>query len=166
MAGKAKRTDLDWEEIERVYCASERSVFSIAKQHGVTSNTITERAKKYGWFRPNREDRRTEVAKVVSNVDQKEIQTLVANSTQLYIDDMNRGLTISRNCLLSLERASETASDPRDIKTITEATKSAVETIRSIGGLDPIMQQSNTTNIQINNSEQIALIIKDLQTEY
>jgi hypothetical protein len=49
---------------------------------------------------------------------------------------MNSGLAVARKCLVKLLDMVDMVADPRDIRAIVEANKSAIETIRRVRSLD------------------------------
>jgi hypothetical protein len=52
------------------------------------------------------------------------------------VSDMNSGLAVARKCLVKLLDMVDMVADPRDIRAIVEANKSAIETIRRVRSLD------------------------------
>lgn len=133
----------DWNAIEALYRANKGSVLSIARDHGVTEGAIRARAKKGGWVRdPEGQKRQIVRAKmsgmagVASGVTNYEVRNLIANEADQDIADMQAGLGVARACIRRLADMVDEAEGPRDVKTIVEANKGAIETIRKIRGLD------------------------------
>lgn len=130
----------DWNAIEALYRANKGSVLSIAKEHGVTEGAIRARAKKGGWVRDpegqKREIVRARMSGVTSQVTNYEVRNVIASEAEQDIADMRAGLSVARACIRRLSDMVDDAEGPRDIKTIIEANKGAVETIRKIRGLD------------------------------
>lgn len=72
----------------------------------------------------------------------------IEDAAALDIADMERGLRITRLCLVNLETAAETAKEPREIKVIVEATGAAVDSIRKIRGLDDPVSASKPISLE------------------
>jgi hypothetical protein len=137
MAGKAK--DVDWTAIEGAYRAGTEPLRAIADRHGITEGAIRARAKKFGWTRDAAKTKRELVAARMAGVTQEITQDVMRNiedAAAQDVIDLERGARIHRLCLLGLEAAAEKADDPREIKTITEATAAAIASLRKIRGLD------------------------------
>lgn len=66
--------------------------------------------------------------------------------------DMRLGLNIYRNVLCAMEVVSLTVTDPRDAKTIVEATEKAINGIRLIRGLDD-PSKDQTITVEFPDSE-------------
>ena len=130
---------VDWTAIEGLYRAGIRSINGLAKEHGVTEGAIRARAKKHGWVRNPGEVKREIVAAHMAGVTNDVTRDVVRNiedAARADVADMEGGLRINRNCLINLELASETATDPKEIKTIVDGASAAIESIRRIRGLD------------------------------
>ncbi|MGS1028837.1 hypothetical protein [Burkholderia glumae] len=128
------------EQIELAYKAGTKSVNAIAKTFAVPEATLRRLAKKNGWVRGAPDIKRQIVAdhfagvtKGLANDEVRQSQELAAGAD---IEDMERGLRLHRRCLIQLEATVVGATDPKVIKTITEATALAITGIRKIRGLD------------------------------
>lgn len=130
----------DWLAIEGLFRANQKSIRAIAEEHGITEGAIRARAKKHGWARDpegtKRQMVRARMAGVAQGVTQHEVRSAIANEAEQDIADMRAGLSVARACIRRLSDMVDEAEGPRDIKTIVEANKGAVETIRKIRGLD------------------------------
>lgn len=130
---------VDWTVIEGAYRAGIRSINSLAGEYGITEGAIRARAKKHGWVRNPGEAKREIVAAHMAGVTNGITNDVVRNiedAAREDVADMERGLRINRRCLINLELASGTATDPKEIKTIVDASSAAIESIRRIRGLD------------------------------
>lgn len=47
----ARRNDIDWEKVERLYIAGQLTIRQIAEECGIAPYSITQKAKKLGWVR-------------------------------------------------------------------------------------------------------------------
>ena len=92
MAKVNKKSQCDWEEIERLYRADLRTNAQLAKEFGVHATTIARRAKKHGWKR-DLKSRIKERANQI--VQERAVQSLA--SDQIARDDM----TIEENAQLT-----------------------------------------------------------------
>jgi hypothetical protein len=139
----------DWVTIHGEYLAGQRSLREIARQHQVTEGAIRARAKKFGWVRNAPGTKRAMVAARMAGVTQDVAQCVMRNVEQAAeedVADMQRGLRISRHCLMALEQAAETASEPRDIKVIVDAAGLAIDSIRRIRGLEDGIRPAGASN--------------------
>ncbi|MCL2791284.1 MAG: hypothetical protein FWD79_11715 [Desulfobulbus sp.] len=131
----------DWLAIEGEYRVGVESVNAIAAKHGVTEGAIRARAKKNGWSRDpasaKRQIVRAAMAGITNDVTNDAIRKINA-AADLAVEDMQRGLRINRMCLLNLESAAASATEPKEIKVIVEATGAAILAIRKICELDEI----------------------------
>ena len=75
----ARRNDIDWEKIERLYVAGQLTVRQIAEECGVSASSITLKSKKEGWVR-NIADAIKERTK--AKVAQIDVQSLIEESAQ------------------------------------------------------------------------------------
>lgn len=142
------KNSVDWSAIETAYRTGVKSVRSIATEHNVPEGTIRSRAKKHGWTR-NPEGTKRELVRaamagaqggfahtVTHAATHIAIRESIESEAEQDIADMRNGLAVARGCIEKLKAMVESADGPRDIKTIVEATKGAIETIRRIRGLD------------------------------
>lgn len=130
----------DWEAVEVAYRVNTKSVRAIADEHGITEGTIRARAKRLGWARDpegtKREIVRSAMAGITQDTTHCAIRATIETEAAQDVDDMNRGLSVARACLRNLQTMAETTEDARIVKVIVDATKTAIETIRNIRGLD------------------------------
>lgn len=144
----------DWTSVEAAYRAGVKSVNAIAQEFGVTEGAIRAKAKKLGWVRNPGETKRAIVSAHMAGVTNeitKDVIRNIENAANEDVADMERGLRINRHCLLNLEQAAETAVEPREIKTIVDATSAAIDSIRRIRGLDA---PSAAPSVTVNNAPQ------------
>lgn len=129
----------DWVAIEGEYRAGVESIRAIADRHGISEGAVRKQAKQKGWSRDPASTKRQIVRMAMAggthdgtHVALRTIEAAAAED----IVDMERGLRINRQCLIALETAAESVSEPREIKVIVEATSAAITSIRSIRNLD------------------------------
>lgn len=134
--------NVDWIAIEAQYRAGSPSVNAIAKEFGVDEGTIRNRAKKNGWTRDAEGAKRQIVKSAMSGipngVPNSEVRKIIEDEAAQDIADMRDGLAVARSCIAKLRTMVESVAEPRDVKTIVEANKAAVDTIRRIRGLDEL----------------------------
>ena len=138
----------DWIAIEGAYRAGRESLRQMAARFGITEGAIRLKAKQRGWLRDPEGTKRAMVKDRISGAQpeapKKPVKKTAENVALMILDaeatydvqDMHRGLAVARACLVKLEGMVEMAEDPKDIKTIVEANRLAIETIRRIRGLD------------------------------
>lgn len=66
----------------------------------------------------------------------EKVRQIQIDAAEQHVIDMNSGLSVARSCLHRLLDLVDMAEDPRDLKTIVEANRAAIETIRKIRSLD------------------------------
>lgn len=136
MMGKS----FEWLNIETEYRGTKTPVLQIAKTHGLSEGAIRKRAKKEGWVRDNGQLKRalveSKMAGITNDSTRNEVRTLIEQSADQDATDMNNGLAVARGCLCKLLILTETCEDPKEIKVILDANKTATDTIRRIRGLD------------------------------
>lgn len=64
----ARRTDIDWDAIEREYRLGQKSNKQLAADHQVQSSSIGRRAEKYGWVQDKAGEVRTRAANILVKV--------------------------------------------------------------------------------------------------
>ena len=134
-----KRKPVDWLAIEGEYRAGVKSVNSLAAEHGISEGAIRKRAKKEGWSRDPAGTKRQIVKAAMAggtNSGTSIALRTIESAAEQDIADMERGLRIHRLCLIALETAAETVIEPKDAKTIVEAARAAIDSIRNIRGLN------------------------------
>jgi len=128
---------IDWLAIEGAYRAGQKSVNSIAKDHGTSESTIRSRAKKHGWTRDPAGQQREKVKAHFAGVANG-----VANTTIREIEDAaNRAIALEElaltNAELALQRVNEALQpgqdiDSGDLKRLSETNKINLDVIRAI----------------------------------
>ena len=140
----------DWDLIEAAYKAGKGSVSAIAKSQSISEGAIRKCAKKNGWVRDPSAIVREKVKASLAGAGTSTgtsliIRTMMDAAAQSGIEDMELGLSNCRQSLLHISRhyAIDDTSliPPRDIKILTEANASAIETIRRIRHLDEPTQK-------------------------
>ena len=130
----------DWIAIEGEFRAGKRSLREMASNHGITEGAIRKRAKAEGWIRDPAGAKRERVKAIMAGAGTHEgtqyAAETIALEAQHDADDMNLGLSVARKVLRRLQDVAEECDNPKDLKTVAEANKIAIETIRRIRGLD------------------------------
>jgi len=140
MAPRPKK--IDWIGIEGDYLAGQKSIRAIAEQYNSSESGIRKRAKQKGWVRDATGKKREMVKAALSGTSdsaqsgvQYAVRTIEEAAKQ-DVADMHNGLEVARLCIAKLRIMTEVAGKPQEIKTIVDANKGAIETIRRIRGLD------------------------------
>lgn len=140
----AKKQKYNFADAEVDYRAGLMSVNAIATKHGIPEPTLRREAKKLGWVKGLSSTKRVMVQDAMSGADltktltNDEVRQNQLSAANQDVTDMNSGLAVARACMSSLLMMVPLAEGPRDIKSIVEANKGAVETIRKIRGLDEL----------------------------
>ena len=130
---------VDWIAVEGAYRAGIKTLREIAAEYGTAPSTIKSRAKRHGWVQDASGTKRRIVADRMSGIAHGVAQNAmceIQSAATQDIDDMDSGLSVARTCLRRLLVMAEHAEDVREIKSIVESNKIAIETIRRIRGLD------------------------------
>lgn len=153
---------VDWLGIETEYRGTTTSVLQIAKTHMISEGAVRARAKREGWVRDNGKLRRSLVVSKMSGITNQatnyDIRNLIEQSANQDAADMNTGLAVARGCLCKLLVLTETCDEPKQIKVILDANKTATETIRRIRGLDEETDERarDVTTMSVKELEEIA----------
>lgn len=75
----ARRSDIDWERVQRLYVAGQLTIRQIADECGVSDSQVRARAKKEGWSRDLGEAIRARAKAKISTID---VSALVEQSAQ------------------------------------------------------------------------------------
>lgn len=128
---------IDWLAIEGEYRAGQKSVRSIAEEHGTSESTIRSRAKKHGWTRNPAGAQREKVKAHFAGVAQG-----IAQSALREIEDAaNRAIQLEElaltNAELALQRVNEALQpgqdiDSGDLKRLSETNQINLTVIRTI----------------------------------
>lgn len=145
MASKpAKKPKYNFADAEVDYRAGSMSVNAIATKHGIPEPTLRREAKKLGWVKGLSSTKRAMVSDAMAGADltktltNDEVRQNQLSAAHQDVADMNCGLAVARACMQSLLVMAASADSPRDIKSIVDANKAAVDTVRKIRGLDDL----------------------------
>lgn len=136
----------DWLAIEGAYRSGKGSLREIAGEHGITEGAIRARAKKLCWVRDPEGTKRERVKSLMAGVAASVTQNALRNiedEAQQDASDMRMGLDVARAVLARLLDLVNQVEEVKDIKTIAESNRIAVETIRRIRGLDESTGQAS-----------------------
>lgn len=120
------------------------STNAIAAKHGIPEPTLRREAKKRGWVKGLSSTKRAMARDAMSGSDLTNILTFdevrqnQLTEAQQDVRDMREGLSVARACIEALKQLVPLSENARDIKSIVEANKGAVDTIRKIRGLDDV----------------------------
>lgn len=168
-ANKTVHSKGDWAAIEKAYKTSHDSTYLLAERFGASEATIRRKAKQFGWVRCASEDKRQVVSDALAGVTPgltpDALRHAQAMEAATDILDMRTGIKVFRNLLVAMDKASETLikegnwPDPRDAKTIAEATEKAISGIRTIRGLNPEPPAPPTQDVDLSRFS-----LEDLKT--
>jgi transposase-like protein len=159
-------TPYDFNAAEIDYRAGGYSINALATKHGIPEPTLRRYAKKAGWIKGTSDVKRELVREAMAGIpltdeamtneltsDEAVRQVQLDEATQ-DVKDMNTGLAVARKSMGKLLMMVDEVDHPKDVKTIVEANKLAVETIRKIRALDD--EQGPETNVTVEVSDGFA----------
>lgn len=162
-----RRTDIDWEAIERDYRAGALSVLALARAHEVSSSQVRVKAQKHGWTRDLSAAIEARTRAKISAID---ISTIVEESARLSADksaesirsaiehasDIATGIIIKHRASLraDIERA-------RSVEALFDEHMSSVESVRDIATLAQAFKSVVDAKAKIMEQERQAFGIKD-----
>jgi len=123
------------------------SFATLAARYSIPETTLRRKLKERGIFRnPDASNRkRQQVEAHFAGVDESTIED-AANQD---IADMQSALDVARGCLARLKQVVQKESDPRELKSVMDATEKAVTVIRRIRGLDAPVSFEDWTNEEL-----------------
>lgn len=137
---------VDWLAIEGAYRAGQKSVRSIAEEHGITEGTIRARVKKLGWTRNPAEAQREKVKAHFAGVTQSVTQDVLrkiesASARAIALEELALA-----NAELALQRVNDALQPDRsldsgDLKRLSETNLINLNTIRTIFTLNDPTQR-------------------------
>lgn len=170
------------------YQAGGWSINALSKKHGIPEPTLRRHAKRFGWVSPTgTEVKRAMVREALASGlaprfvadltnecvnrpdeadEPDEARQATLGEAEQDVADMRLGLHLARTCMAKLLRLAAVVELPKDVKTIMEANKLAVDTIRKIRNLDdePVQPESSVAiNITDGFSELRAAFQKRLE---
>lgn len=131
-------------DAEADYGAGILSVSAVARKYGLPESTLRRDAKRLGWTRASAEFRRQMVknalagANLTSEMTKEKVRQIQVDAAEQDETDMRTGLSVARACMAKLLAMVEEADEVKDIKTIIESNKIAVDSIRKIRSLDDV----------------------------
>ena len=136
--------NIDWLAIEGAYRAGIMPLREIGAAYGVSEAAIRKKAKQSDWLRDptgtKREIVKGLIAGITTGGTQQSAQEYAARTIYAEADKdaeyMGDCLGVAVKAVGKLNTMIDEASEPKDIKIIVDANKSAMETIRRIRGLD------------------------------
>jgi DNA-binding MurR/RpiR family transcriptional regulator len=151
-------TQYDFAAAEIDYAAGGYSINALAQKHAIPEPTLRRYAKKQGWIKGTSDVKRELVREAMagSPIDEQVTNGLTSDEAirQVQIDeatqdvqDMTTGLAVARKAMDKLLVMVDSVDHPKDVKTIVEANKLAVETIRKIRELDE--PEDSSTNVTV-----------------
>jgi predicted DNA-binding protein YlxM (UPF0122 family) len=142
----ARRSDIDWEMVQRLYVAGQLSIREIAKKCGINPSSITENAKKNGWTR-NLAGAIKELTK--AKIAQIDVQDLVDQSIHESVQKSAQ----------TIQKAIESASDVQagvivrhrnEIRKLSEQASRLDELINAmLDATSPTRQEANESGEQV-----------------
>lgn len=133
-------SDKDWLAIEGAYRAGIMPLREIGAAYSVSEAMIRKKAKQSGWLRDPTGAKREIVKGLIAGGAQVGAQEYAMRTIYAEADKdaeyMGDCLGVAVKAVGKLNKMIDTVSEPKDIKIIVDANKSAMETIRRIRGLD------------------------------
>lgn len=128
-------------DVEADFRAGILSVSAVARKHGIADTTLRREARRWGWTRSVAEERRQLVSAalhgefLVSEVVNDAVHQRHAEAAAEDSSDLRKGLAVARKVLNRLFELADQVQDPRDLKTVIDANKAAIDTIISVRSL-------------------------------
>ena len=160
MAGKL--SDAQWGDIRTQWISTDRSIRELAREFGVSAPGILKRAEKEAWGPRNAPARkRALVDSAASGLQpsehrkpQNEPEKAIFDAAEQDIQVMRTAANVARIALERCEALIPHEDDPRNIKTLTEAAKGALETYRKARNLDePARRDAPTPYASMSDDE-------------
>jgi len=141
-------TQYDFTAAEIDYAAGGYSINALAQKHAIPEPTLRRYAKKQGWIKGSSDVKRELVREAMAGVpltdedmtndltNDERVRQVQLDEAGQDVRDMNTGLAVARKSMDKLLTMVDQVDHPKDLKTIVEANKIAVETIRKIRALD------------------------------
>lgn len=145
-----KTLEVDWPAIQNEYFLNLLSVRELADKYGVKYHTLYKRAK--NWARQPESVRAEEVKRRLVNeqsslgerVTKENRDQLLEQAVSQDVEDMNLGLRNARKALNLAHEVMETINvndvNPIAIKSLVDSSKTSIEIIRKIRGLDAAIE--------------------------
>lgn len=185
-----RKTDHDWPAIEADYCAGVLRISEISRKHGAPETTIYSRAKRSKWVRLDPAIKAKRVRDEVANPKAKTVNQKMSVSAEgsdtvdivnaaidQDVQDMNLGLENARKALkkantlmddINIEAVEPGQEDifikvaAKDLKSLVDVTKTSIETIRKIRGLDDDQANDDLSGLSI---EELRAEIEKLEAQ-
>lgn len=143
----AKEAGYDWTGIEGDYRAGVLTGRAIARKYGCSESAIRKKAEKNGWVQDPtgtvRERVKANLAGAGAQDPAQDAARTMEAAAKSATDDMTDALKVARKALRRCEAVVDALEVPRDIKAISEAIRTNVDTIRRIRGLDDPLPPPN-----------------------
>lgn len=128
-------------DVEADYRAGILSVSAVGRKHGIADTTLRREAQRRGWTRHTPEVRRQLVSDALRGdfmvneavndaVHQHQVEAAAEDGA-----DLKKGLAVARKVLARLYELADQVDDPRDLKTVIDANKAAIDTIITVRAL-------------------------------
>jgi DNA-binding MurR/RpiR family transcriptional regulator len=154
-------TQYDFAGAEIDYRAGGYSINALAAKHAIPEPTLRRYAKKQGWIKGTSDVKRDLVREAMAGIpltDEAMTSEMTSDEAirQVQLDeaaqdvaDMQTGLAVARRSMGKLLQMVDAVDHPKDVKTIVEANKLAVETIRKIRALDDDTPAEASVQVEI-----------------
>ena len=145
--------NIDWISIEGAFRAGVMPLREIGSAFGVSEAAIRKKAKQNNWLRDPTGTKREIVKGLIAGIStgggSQSAQEYASKSIHIEAEKdteyMGDCLDVAVKAVRKLHGMIDSAGEPRDIKIIVEANKSAMETIRRIRGLDDVQNLPSTS---------------------
>jgi DNA-binding MurR/RpiR family transcriptional regulator len=155
-------TQYDFAAAEIDYAAGGYSINALAIKHNIPEPTLRRYAKKQGWIKGTSDVKRELVREAMAGMPLDEsltnemtngeaIRQVQLDEATQDVADMNTGLAVARRSMGKLLLMVDQVDHPKDVKTICEANKLAVETIRKIRALDDDTPPEASVQVEISD---------------
>ena len=141
----SKLSDAQWGDIRTAWIATDRAVRDIAREFGVSDTAVNKRAEKEGWGPRNSPARKRAIVAnhaaglkscLQTKPNQNPAELAILDAAEQDIQVMRTAANVARIALERCEALIPHEDDPRNIKTLTEAARGALETYRKARNLD------------------------------
>lgn len=136
----ARRNDIDWEKVERLYIAGQLTIRQISEECGISDSSLRLKAKKNGWVRNLAEAIRERTKAKISQIDVKEIiEESAQQSAQQSAQTIKRAIEEASNAAANV-RLLQRASIRDQIEQANSMQRILEKQIESLDGIGDILR--------------------------
>lgn len=154
----ARRSDIDWELIQRLYIAGQLTIRQISEQCGVSDSQIRARAKRDGWQRDLSDAIKSRAREKIARID---VSALIEKSAQESADESAE--TIRQ----AVEQAADAVAGTvlrhrRDIEACARRAGRLEEAFDSLLEAGPVDEEGNPAQLAVGDIAKLASAFKSL----